>query len=92
MRKKENFTIKTFKQAKRVVTVVVGFTVILFGVAMLFLPGPGLATMIAGLAMLATEFVWAKRLLKRFGDGANNIKNSLVNNFNHFNGKVNNKK
>ncbi len=92
MRKKENFTIKTFKQAKRLITVVVGFTVILFGVAMLFLPGPGLATMVAGLAMLATEFLWAKRLLKRFGDGATNLKNSLVNNFNHFNGKVNNKK
>ncbi len=70
-------------------TIVIGFTIILLGAAMLLLPGPGLATIIAGLAILGTEFVWAKRLLKRFGDSANNIKNSLVNNFNK---KVKNKK
>ncbi|GBD97858.1 putative transmembrane protein [bacterium BMS3Abin06] len=89
MRKKDSFTIKTLKQAKRIVTIVIGFTIILLGAAMLLLPGPGLATIIAGLAILGTEFVWAKRLLKRFGDSANNIKNSLVNNFNK---KVKNKK
>ncbi|HDH10608.1 MAG TPA: hypothetical protein ENG83_00115 [Nitrospirae bacterium] len=89
LRKKDSFTIKTLKQAKRIVTIVIGFTIILLGAAMLLLPGPGLATIIAGLAILGTEFVWAKRLLKRFGDSANNIKNSLVNNFNK---KVKNKK
>jgi len=30
---------------------------------MLVLPGPGILVIIVGLAILATEFVWAERLL-----------------------------
>jgi uncharacterized protein (TIGR02611 family) len=42
---------------------VAGFAVVLAGVVMLVIPGPGLLTIAAGLAILATEYVWAKRLL-----------------------------
>lgn len=50
----------------RVVAVsVVGGTVVLAGVAMLVLPGPGILTIVAGLALLATEFAWARRWLHR---------------------------
>ena len=50
----------------RVVAVaVVGGTVVLAGIAMLVLPGPGIVTILAGLALLATEFVWARRWLDR---------------------------
>ncbi|UZN02511.1 PGPGW domain-containing protein [Cellulomonas sp. S1-8] len=50
----------------RVVAVsVVGWTLILAGVAMLVLPGQGVLTIIAGLALLATEFAWAHRMLAR---------------------------
>ena len=73
--------IKTVKQAKRLITVVVGFTILLAGVIMLVTPGPGIAGIILGLAMLGTEFVWAKRLMKRFEHHANNVKNSIVNNY-----------
>ena len=83
MKKKENFTVKTLKQAKRLVMVVIGFTVVLLGIVMLVTPGPGVAAIVGGLAILATEFVWAKKLLKRFGKEANNIKNSVLNNFNN---------
>ena len=79
---KDNFTVKTLKQARRLVFIVIGFTAILLGVIMLVTPGPGIATIVGGVAILATEFVWAKKLLKRFGDGANNLKNSFLNNFN----------
>jgi len=78
---KNNFTIKTLKQAKRLILTVVGFTAILLGVIMLVTPGPGVATIVGGVAILATEFVWAKKLLKRFGDEANHLKNSFLNNF-----------
>jgi len=37
--------------------------VLLAGVAMLVLPGPGIVVIIAGLAILATEYVWAERML-----------------------------
>ena len=49
----------------RVPFAVLGFTVVLIGVAMLVLPGPGLLVIAAGLAMLALEFAWAERVLER---------------------------
>ncbi len=57
--------VKSLKQAKRVITAVIGFTVLLTGVAMIFLPGPAVVVVPLGLAILATEFVWARRLLKK---------------------------
>jgi uncharacterized protein (TIGR02611 family) len=41
-----------------------GGTVVLIGVAMIVLPGPGLLVIAGGLAILATEFIWAKRALR----------------------------
>ena len=54
-----------FKTARRVVIAVIGGTVALIGVAMIVLPGPAVVVIPLGLAILATEFAWAKRLLKR---------------------------
>ncbi|MGQ9858088.1 MAG: PGPGW domain-containing protein [Thermodesulfobacteriota bacterium] len=44
---------------------VVGGTVVLIGLAMVVLPGPATLVIPAGIAILATEFVWARRLLDR---------------------------
>jgi uncharacterized protein (TIGR02611 family) len=49
----------------RVPFALLGFTIVLVGVAMLVLPGPGLLVIAAGLAMLALEFAWAERVLER---------------------------
>ena len=57
--------IGTLKQARRVVVIVVGFTVLLFGLALIVLPGPAVLVIPIGLAILATEFVWARQLLRR---------------------------
>ena len=43
----------------------VGATLIVAGAAMLFLPGPGLLVIAAGLAVLSIEFLWARRLKER---------------------------
>ena len=40
-----------------------GFTVLAIGLVMLVTPGPGLVVIIAGLAILATQFAWAERAL-----------------------------
>jgi uncharacterized membrane protein YbaN (DUF454 family) len=56
---------KSLKQAKKIIVAVVGFTVLLIGAAMIVLPGPALVVVPAGLVILATEFVWARRLLKK---------------------------
>ncbi len=57
--------IHTLKQARRLVVIVIGFTVLLLGLALLVLPGPAFVVIPLGLAILATEFVWARRLLAR---------------------------
>jgi tellurite resistance protein TerC len=53
------------RHARRVVVAVVGATVLLLGVALLVLPGPAFVVIPIGLAILAIEFAWARRLLKR---------------------------
>jgi len=53
------------RQAYRLIILVVGITVVAAGIAMFVLPGPGILVVIAGLAILATEFVWARHLLQR---------------------------
>ena len=55
-----------------------GFLVVLAGLAMLVLPGPGLLVIALGLGILALEFAWAERLLERtvdrMEDAANTVK------------------
>ena len=57
--------IKTIKQVKKVIIGIVGITIIIIGVAMLVLPGPAFIVIPVGLSVLATEFVWAKKLLNK---------------------------
>jgi uncharacterized protein (TIGR02611 family) len=64
----------------RVVVAIFGFLVVLAGLAMLVLPGPGLLVIAIGLGILALEFVWAERLLERtvdkMEDAADTVKRS----------------
>jgi tellurite resistance protein TerC len=55
---------QTLEQAKRWLKIIVGFTLLGIGVAMLVLPGPGIVTIALGLTILSVEFVWARRLLE----------------------------
>ena len=56
---------KTIRQAKRLIITVIGFTVLLIGLGMVVLPGPAFIVMPIALGILATEFVWAKKLLEK---------------------------
>jgi uncharacterized protein (TIGR02611 family) len=49
--------------AYRLVVAALGFAIIITGLALIPLPGPGWLIVFAGLALLATEFEWAERLL-----------------------------
>ncbi|MBI1347684.1 hypothetical protein GC163_15520 [bacterium] len=51
-------------QIRKIVVFMIGSTVIALGIAMLLLPGPGWLTVFGGLAILATEFAWARWALK----------------------------
>jgi len=57
--------VKTLKQTKRLIVIVVGFTVLTIWTAMLVFPGPAFIVIPLGLAILASEFVWARRLLSK---------------------------
>lgn len=47
------------------VVTAVGATLVLAGVVMLVTPGPGIVAILAGLAVLASEYGWAARLRDR---------------------------
>lgn len=61
----------TFAGIKRVAILAIGTSVVIVGIIMIFTPGPAIVVIPAGLAILATEFMWARHLLKYF-------KNKLV--------------
>ena len=44
---------------------VIGGTIVIVGLLLVFLPGPGALVILLGLAVLGSEFVWARRLIKR---------------------------
>jgi hypothetical protein len=49
---------------RRTVIEVVGWTLVVLGIAALVLPGPGLLLLAAGLAVLSQQYHWARRYLK----------------------------
>jgi|GEM_PF-466068 len=51
-------------QIRKIVVFLIGSTVIGFGIVLLVLPGPGWLVIFGGLALLATEFAWARWALK----------------------------
>jgi len=53
------------KILRRILVGVVGGTIVLIGVALLVLPGPAFLVIPLGLLILASEFAWARRLLRR---------------------------
>jgi tellurite resistance protein TerC len=65
---KSSIASQLVRGAWRLIILVVGGTLLVVGVAMIVLPGPAFVVIPAGLAILATEFVWARRLLVRVRD------------------------
>ena len=61
---------------KRLIKIVFGFTLLAIGVALLVLPGPGWLTIALGLAVLAGEYVWARKLLDRLKQAGGMLRKS----------------
>ncbi|HZR77722.1 MAG TPA: PGPGW domain-containing protein [Chthoniobacterales bacterium] len=51
--------------ARKIVVSVIGGTVVLVGMVLLIMPGPAMVVIPVGLLILASEFAWARWLLKR---------------------------
>ena len=71
----------TWRNAKRLVIFIVGMTVLLIGVLLGWMPFvPAIIIIPAGLAILATEFVWAKKLLDKVKKKAQKISDTFIKN------------
>jgi uncharacterized protein (TIGR02611 family) len=55
----------SLKKLKRLLVTIIGFTILVIGIAMIVLPGPAVVVIPLALGILATEFAWAARLLHR---------------------------
>lgn len=67
-----------WQKTRRVFILIAGSTVILIGLVLLVTPGPAMLVIPLGLAILATEFVWAKRLLQRIKDSATSAASAVA--------------
>ena len=63
------------KWVRRWIAGIAGTTVLLIGIALIVLPGPAILVIPLGLAILASEFVWAERCLEWL---QNQIRNSRL--------------
>jgi uncharacterized protein (TIGR02611 family) len=66
------------RNGRRIAITVVGVVVVLVGLALLILPGPGWLLIFVGLSILGTEYVWAQRLLRIAKEQANNAKDKVL--------------
>ncbi len=66
---------EAYRHARKVVFFVIGATVFVMGVIMLITPGPGILGLLAGLAILAVEFSWARIWLHRLRERIRRIGN-----------------
>ena len=64
---------RSYKKALRLVRIVLGGTLLIFGILLIVLPGPAFIVIPAALAILAGEFVWARTLLKRMKHHINRV-------------------
>ena len=66
------------RNGKRVAVTIAGFAVLLAGVALLVLPGPGWLLIFIGLGILSTEYVWAQRMLATAKRKAEQAKDAVL--------------
>ena len=69
----DSATTSGLRFARKVAVAVIGSSVLAFGIALIVLPGPAFIVIPLGLAILATEFLWARRLLRRVKQGATRV-------------------
>jgi tellurite resistance protein TerC len=65
-----------YKQIRKMVVFLIGISIVLIGCVLFFTPGPAIIVIPVGLAVLATEFIWAKKLLKKFKETTSSIAQS----------------
>lgn len=70
------------QRTRKIFITIVGFTVLIIGVALLVLPGPGIPLLIVGLGLLAAEYEWAQTHLDRANHHYNKHKKRILDSYN----------
>ena len=61
----QKFGLDKMPAIRKFVYSVIGITVVLIGIVMIVLPGPAFIVIPLGLAILASEYAWARRIIRR---------------------------
>lgn len=77
MEKLKNILAKLPHPVRWVLTMVVGFILLILGLIMMVTPGPGLLFIFFGLSILALEIEWARELNKQGVQGLERIVNKV---------------
>ena len=59
------FGLESRPRLRRFLLGTIGFSVVLIGLVMIVLPGPAIIIVPLGIALLASEFAWARRVWRR---------------------------
>jgi tellurite resistance protein TerC len=74
----ERIALVTYRQARRAAILIVGSSMLLIGIAMVVLPGPAIIVITLALSLLAVEFAWARRGLRRVKAESADVRARLV--------------
>lgn len=77
MEKLKNILAKLPHPVRWVLTIVVGFILLILGLIMMITPGPGILFIFFGLSILALEIEWARELNKQGVQGLEKIVNRI---------------
>lgn len=77
MEKLKNILAKLPHPVRWVLTMVVGFVLLILGLIMMVTPGPGILFIFFGLSILALEIEWARELNKQGVQGLERLVNKL---------------
>ena len=66
---------RTIKYVRKIAIGIVGVALVLVGIPLLPLPGPGLLVILLGLFVLSWEFEWAKKHFERLKRKLNEVQN-----------------
>lgn len=58
---------------KKILVSIIGGIILIVGIVMIIVPGPAYLIIPAGLGILGTEYMWAKRLHQKLKDKVNNF-------------------
>lgn len=61
----KRFIPRTLDEARRVIRIVIGFNFLVVGGTMIVVPAPAVIVIPIGLAIVSTEFLWARKLLDK---------------------------